>query len=101
MTINPASAALAYAKAAMQEGAGDPKAAPQGASFADHVKQAIDSVAESSKNAEGQMISSAAKDSELVDVVTAVTAAELTLETVVAVRDRMVSAYQEIMKMPI
>jgi flagellar hook-basal body complex protein FliE len=34
-------------------------------------------------------------------VVTAVTNAELTLETVVAVRDRVVQAYQDILRMPI
>jgi flagellar hook-basal body complex protein FliE len=35
------------------------------------------------------------------DVVTAVTNAEVALDTVVAVRDRVISAYQEIMRMPI
>lgn len=38
---------------------------------------------------------------DLVGVVNAVTAAELTLETVVAIRDRVIAAYQDIMKMPI
>ena len=38
---------------------------------------------------------------DLVGVVNAVTAAELTLESVVAIRDRVISAYQDIMKMPI
>jgi flagellar hook-basal body complex protein FliE len=38
---------------------------------------------------------------DVVQVVNAVTAAELTLETVVAIRDRVISAYQDIMKMPI
>jgi len=38
---------------------------------------------------------------ELVDVVTAVANAETTLETVVALRDRMISAYQDIMRMPV
>jgi flagellar hook-basal body complex protein FliE len=33
-------------------------------------------------------------------VVEAVNAAELTLQTVVAVRDRIIGAYQEIMRMP-
>jgi flagellar hook-basal body complex protein FliE len=37
----------------------------------------------------------------LQDVVEAVNAAELTLQTVVAVRDRMIAAYQEILRMPI
>ena len=35
------------------------------------------------------------------DVVQAVTAAELSLQTVIAVRDRLVAAYQEILRMPI
>jgi len=35
------------------------------------------------------------------EVVEAVTAAELALEKMVAVRDRVISAYQEIMRMPI
>jgi flagellar hook-basal body complex protein FliE len=38
---------------------------------------------------------------DLVGVVNAVTAAELTLETVVAIRDRVIAAYQDVMKMPI
>lgn len=40
-------------------------------------------------------------DAELTQVVEAVTAAEITLQTVVSLRDRMISAYQEIMRMPI
>jgi flagellar hook-basal body complex protein FliE len=38
---------------------------------------------------------------ELVDVVTSISAAEASLETVMAVRDQVISAYQEIMRMPI
>jgi flagellar hook-basal body complex protein FliE len=38
---------------------------------------------------------------DIVQVVNAVTAAELTLETVVAIRDRVIGAYQDIIKMPI
>ena len=37
----------------------------------------------------------------LTDVVTALSRAELTLQTATAVRDRVVQAYQDIMKMPI
>jgi flagellar hook-basal body complex protein FliE len=43
----------------------------------------------------------AAGEAELLDVVTAVSAAEISLETVVAVRDEVVRAYQEILRMPI
>ena len=38
---------------------------------------------------------------DIVNVVNAVNAAELTLDTVVAVRDKVIAAYQTIMKMPI
>ena len=37
----------------------------------------------------------------IVDVVNSVNSAELTLDTVVAVRDKVVAAYQSIMSMPI
>lgn len=36
-----------------------------------------------------------------IDVIQAVNNAEMTLQTVVALRDRMISAYQDIMRMPI
>ena len=37
----------------------------------------------------------------MVDVVTAVAESETAMETLVAVRDRVISAYEEIMRMPI
>ncbi len=37
----------------------------------------------------------------IVDVVTAVAETEVAVETLVAVRDRVISAYEEIMRMPI
>ena len=37
----------------------------------------------------------------LIDVVTAISSAEASLETAMAVRDQMIQAYQEIMRMPI
>ncbi|MBL4601502.1 MAG: flagellar hook-basal body complex protein FliE [Emcibacteraceae bacterium] len=40
-------------------------------------------------------------NSDLVDVVTTVQNAEMVLETVVAVRDKVISAYNDIIKMPI
>ena len=43
----------------------------------------------------------AAGDASLVDVVTAISAAEVALETAIAVRNRVIEAYQEIMRMPI
>ena len=42
-----------------------------------------------------------AGEADVTDVVMAVTNAETTLQTVVAVRDRVMAAYQEILRMPI
>lgn len=42
-----------------------------------------------------------ANKAELHELVTAVSNAELTLKTVVAVRDKVISAYQDIMRMPV
>ncbi len=38
---------------------------------------------------------------DITDVITAVSNAELSLNTVVSIRDRMINAYQDIIKMPI
>ena len=50
---------------------------------------------------ERQSLKAAAGTADLNDVVMAVGKAEMTLQTVVAVRDRVIQAYQEIIRMPI
>lgn len=103
--ITPLAAAKAYGAAQSQAltgvagglGAG----AAQGPGFADLVRNAINDVAQSSKAAETQMAAQVAGKAELIDVVTAISAAEASLETVMAVRDQVIAAYQEIMRMPI
>lgn len=72
-----------------------------GGGFADLVKTAAEEAIKTGTGAEIQSLKAAARDAEIVDVVTAVANAEITLETVMTVRDRVVQAYQEIMKMPI
>ncbi len=103
--------AAAKAYAATQKGAGiDPgmgmpnlggSQAPTGGGFGDILKSAMTDAVHASKNAEHQMAAQVAGKAELVDVVTAISAAEASMETVLAVRDQMISAYQEIMRMPI
>jgi flagellar hook-basal body complex protein FliE len=106
MTI-PATVALnAYAKAAgMGGGAGMPQAetaGKAGGSFGDFLQKAIDETVDTGKTSERQMANlTAAREGSLVDVVTAVAEAETTLQTVVAVRDKVIAAYQDIMRMPI
>jgi flagellar hook-basal body complex protein FliE len=63
--------------------------------------QSIESTVSATHGAEAASFGAVNKTSDLVDVVSAVNSAELALETVVAVRDRMISAYQDVMRMPI
>jgi len=101
----------AYAAVAQQAGrAAQPQpgddaaagaAAAQGPNFGSMVKDAVGSVEANLNNAEQLTAQAATGQAELVDVVTAVAAAEVQLETVVAVRDQVIRAYQEIMRMPI
>lgn len=52
---------------------------------------------------QGEKVAAAAitEDADLNEVIMAVNNAEVTLQTIVAVRDKMMSAYQEIMRMPV
>jgi flagellar hook-basal body complex protein FliE len=99
----PAAAAAAYQTVANIT-ASAPSAAPAaatGGNFADFlsgaVKDSISSIAQGEKAATAQVAGKA----NIVDVVNSVNSAELTLDTVVAVRDKVVAAYQSIMNMPI
>ena len=53
------------------------------------------------RQGEAETLKAAAGKADVTDVVTAVAEAEVTLQTVVAVRDRVIQAYQEILRMPI
>jgi flagellar hook-basal body complex protein FliE len=53
------------------------------------------------RGSETMQASAVRGEASLTDVLEAVTAADLTLQSVVSIRDRMLTAYQEIMRMPI
>lgn len=72
-----------------------------GPSFADLLAEAGQSAIDVGVNAEQVSIQSITNDAGFADIVTAVSNAEATLETVVTVRDRVIQAYQDIIKMPI
>ncbi|MDP3855911.1 flagellar hook-basal body complex protein FliE [Phenylobacterium sp.] len=95
-------AAKAYA-AAQNTGIKAPTGAQEdgGLDFGAMVKSAIQDTMTATKTAETQIAANVAGKAELIDVVTAISAAEASLETVMAVRDQVISAYQEIMRMPI
>ena len=99
--MNPLMAARAYAS--VQGGAmpSAPTAAPAQSGFADLLSNVMGDMTQTTKAAETQMTSMVQGQGSLIDVVTAVSSAEASLETVMAVRDQVISAYQEIMRMPI
>ncbi len=101
--MSPAIAAKLYSAVQNQSAAATPAAqTPEdGPGFGELVKSAVNDAMTSSKHAETQMIAHAQGKAELVDVVTAVSSAQMNLQTVMAVRDQVISAYQQIMQMPI
>ncbi len=70
-------------------------------SFADLLENKIGQSVQTMKSSEEMAGKAITGEADLTDVVQAVTNAELTLQTLVAVRDKMISAYQEIMRMQI
>ena len=107
--MTPLVAARAYGAAMKQSqslGAGDDSAsmgtggigAPD---FGKMLQGAMNSTLKSTQNAETMMTQQQSGKVELIDAVTAVASAETSLQSVIAIRDQVISAYQEIMRMPI
>ena len=72
-----------------------------GSGFGHMLSQVLNDAVNNTKAAETQMANQVQGKAELVDVVTAISSAEASLETVMAVRDQVIQAYQEILRMPI
>jgi flagellar hook-basal body complex protein FliE len=100
MAIDPVSAARAYQQAAqaMQSGGAT---GSEAVDFGGLVQEAIRQAGAGASVAEQQGLAVAGGQGDIVDVVTAIAAAETQLQTVIAVRDQVISAYQEILRMPI
>lgn len=92
--LNPASALSAYGKAA---------AGPTGgvAGFGDYMSSVMTSVIKQSASAETAAQNGIMGQGNLTKVVASVAQAQLGLQTTVAIRDRLIQAYQSIMSMPI
>ena len=91
-------ARLADPSAALGKAAGDGAGGP---SFGSMLKDAIGTVLEAGRKSDMQTQAVASGKSNIVDVVTAVSETEVAVEALVAVRDKMIQAYEEIMRMPI
>ncbi|MCZ8087643.1 MAG: flagellar hook-basal body complex protein FliE [Brevundimonas sp.] len=101
--MSPMAAIKAYQAAATGATgpAGGPGEVQGGPGFAELLDGVITNAVNQSRQAEQQMSMAVQGRAELIDVVTAVASAEASLETVMAVRDQVIQAYQEIMRMPI
>ena len=100
--VSPLIAARAYA--AVQGGApkiGAGSAQGDGPDFGQLVSKAGQDVGAKSHGAETQITKQMQGKGDLVDVVTSISSAQSSLETMMAVRDQVIQAYQSILNMPI
>jgi len=98
LTVTPAGAASAYARV---QGGGQGDGGPSTPGFGDALTRALGSVVDAGHKADAQSMQAIAGSGNLTEVVTAVSRAELALQSAVAIRDRVVQAYQDVMRMPI
>jgi len=102
MPVNFADAINAYANAgkiAGQPGLDAPTG--DGKSFGDLLTRATNSVVDSVAQGEKATMQAVTGKADLAQVTAAISNAEVAVQTVVAIRDRVVQAYQDIMRMPI
>ncbi len=102
----PAAAANAYAAlsqlnddAAKRIGAG--ARTDSGPSFNSVLKDVINAVSSAGQKSDAQAQAVALGKANMVDVVTAVAESETAIGALVSVRDKVISAYEDILKMPI
>lgn len=106
MAIDPMTAAAAYransgVDRTFKTGTQDGAAESSGSSFVDLVRGAAKEAIDTNYQAEEVTARAMAGQANVTEVVTALAEAESTLNTIVTVRDRVISAYQEILRMPI
>lgn len=97
LTVTPASAANAYAKVQ----SGDSDGSGDGGAFGGALARAIQGVADSGHKADAESMKAISGEGNLTDLATAVSRAELALQTAIAIRDRVVQAYQDVSRMSI
>ena len=94
--LGAAAGAAAY-RAATGAGA----ALAEGAGFAETLSRAAQGAIDIGRSADAASTQALTGQGSVTDVVLAISRAELALQTATAVRDRVVTAYQDVMRMPI
>ena len=95
IVVTPSAAAHAYGQVDRGE-VGD-----SAGGFGAMLQRALEGTVDTLHTADGKAVEALSGGGNLTEVVTALARAELTLQTATAIRDRVVQAYQDIMKMPI
>ena len=72
-----------------------------GPGFSEMLSQSLNSVVEAGQAADQKSMQLVNGNANMVDVVTAIAETEVAIESMVAIRDRVISAYEAIMRMPI
>lgn len=98
ITVTPAAAADAYSRTAAGSTAAE---ATPGADFGATLQHALGDAVASGQDAEAKAMQAIQGGGNITEVVTAISRAQLALQSATAVRDRVVQAYQDIIKMPI
>ncbi len=93
-SVSASTAANAYGSVAAGQ-------SPSMEGFGNALTTALQGVVDAGHTADAKSAEAIAGTGNLTDVVTAVNRAELALQSTAAIRDRVVQAYQDIMKMPI
>lgn len=94
LTVTPAGVAQAYASVAGGAAGG-------GEGFGAVLGKAMEGLVQAGHAADAQSMQAIAGGNNFTEVATAVSRAELALQSAVAIRDRVVAAYQDVMRMPI
>jgi flagellar hook-basal body complex protein FliE len=72
-----------------------------GGDFAKLLAEQVQGVVDTGRASDQKALDLVSGKGDIVDVVTAISETEIAMDTMVTVRDRVISAYEEIMRMPI
>jgi flagellar hook-basal body complex protein FliE len=101
LLVTPSTAANAYARVQSRSGTDSIADAADGSGFSDRLAKALQGVVQTGHAADAAAAKGISGEGNLTDVVMAVSRAQMALQSTTAIRDRVVQAYQDIMKMSI
>ena len=85
----------------VQKGGSGQSEAPKGTEFADMLKGKVSQAIDDNKKAESLSLAAVAGKADLNQVVTAVAEAEFTVQAAVTIKEKVINAYKEILRLPV